>query len=521
MYNNNIHFKLSLDYLEVKLYLSVQLYNAFHWVHITYYCYNSGGTLRGRVSMSMEVHKEYIEYDTSFTTYTGSGWLSSSSLGVYTLNDTAIDIETMELQFHVRYGSGLDGILKMNLLFSAIINYNLSVVSSELKEVELTGSYWTDVSQFQFTELSYHKRAFDNSWEGFYNDSDNNKRAFSCFRGVRVMRSNTVRAYNRFFEIPYFSDDISVGIGYDGVSGSGSGSEPSYPSGTYWEYETFRLAEGNIIPIVVENWTVDYNTVYAESYEAKYFYDEESISRSDLGSSKDWTVKLGDIKISFVFIRNGLASIINTLFFFFQYLFYLVVASLSYILMYLGINILVLIWNVLVYYIFIALIWILWYLYSALYYLFLMLYALAIYVYEVILIPFMYWLWEVALPWIIDFVIVILAHIITIVIWCITLGEADYDTIYENVYRMLRIIVDEIIAMLYTFVVNLDYVLLFILYYILLTGMLYVRYLYVKARGFNNRAEQLYSAFEVFVIPIMFTLYLFKTTKDLVNPYTS
>jgi len=268
----------------------------------------------------------------------------------------------------------------------------------------------------------------------------------------------------------------------------------------------------------VENWTVDFKQVKAEKYEAKFFYKEKAIHRRDLGS---WTFKIGEIRVSFNYLRNAITDILNLIFVFFQYLFFLITASLSYIFMYLGINIMVLIWNVLIYYIFTALIWILWYLYSGLYILANYLWTGLVWVYENLLIPFLYWFWEYGIPIIIDWLIIILAHIITIVIWLITLGDGDYDAIYLNVYTMLRYIADELIEMTTVFLKNFDYVILFILYYLLLTGMLYIRYIYVKARGFNNRAEQLYQAFKVFMIPIEFTLYLFKTTKGLVSPYTT
>lgn len=514
----NINFQLILDYFEIEMKTSVQLYNAIHYIYISYYCYTSGGTLRGRIDLIVEVHKEYVIYDTYTKTWTGSGWLGIANQQEYNLNDTSIDIESMEIQYHIRYGSGLDGNTKINVQFNAILNYNLSIVTNEIREFELTG-IWSDIEMFQFTDFSYHKKAFDLSNEGFFNDSNNNKRAFNCLRGVRVLRSDTTKEYNRFFVIPYFFDDVDVGVGIEGSTGSGSGSEPEYPSSEYWTYETFRFTYYTSVEINIGNWTVDYQMSQSETYEAKYFYKSKSIDEDDLGS---WKFKItDDIKISFNFLRNGITALINTLLWFVQYIMYLVVASLSYIFMYLGTNILVFLWNYLVFYIFQALIYILWYLFEGLIILLTYIWEGLIWVWENLLLPFFYWFWEYGIPLIIDWLIIILAHVITIVIWLITLGQSDYDAIYDNVYTMLRYIADEIIQMIITFLNNFEYIILFILYYLLLTGLVYVRYLYCKARGFNKRAEQLKDAFDVFVIPIQLTLYLFKTTKDLVDPYTS
>ncbi|MBY9006286.1 MAG: hypothetical protein KGD63_05975 [Candidatus Lokiarchaeota archaeon] len=510
MYNNNTHFKLSLDYLEVKLYYSIQLYNAVHYIYISYYCYTSGGTLRGRIDLIMEVHKTYIKYDTSTRTWTGSGWLGIANQQDYELNDTTIDIETMELQYHIRYGNGLDGITKINVLFNAILNYNLSVVSNEIREFEL-GGIWSDITTFRFMDFSYHKKDFQLANEGFFNDSNNNKRAFSCLRGVRVLRSETVQEYNRFFEIPYFSDDIDVSESIEGLTGFGSGSEPKLPSGTYWTYETFRLSTSGSVGITVENWTVDYNMVYAEKYDAKYPYKEESLRRKDLG---DWKFKIGDWKISFNFLRNAVCTILNLIFFFFQYLGYYITAGLSYIFMYLGVNILVIIWNYLIFYIFIALIWVLWYLYLGLYTILTAIWEGLVWVYETLLLPFLEWLMYEFLPLAIEVFIIVWAFLITLLIYCMTLGQIDFDETYATVYDMLRTAADFLLENAIIILNNLPALFIAIGLYLVLIGLTYIKYIYAKARGYKDRAEALYGSLMTYLLPITLTYQIIRKIYD-------
>lgn len=507
-FENSFDLLISIDKINLKATFSNFSLNneGYHNIGISFNRKTSVGVNRGNISLELQLYKTYFTYDYIENNVIESDYSKMNQMINFS-NELLEPIIECEIQAHIRFGLNTLDIDIVNVYYQIILNYNYTYeIFEQLRFGNNDGNYF----RYEFSYDAYNFNRLNNT--GIFGNYSMN-----CLSGLRVLRGTTAINYNRYFLIPYFDEKISLTYSSP-LSESGSSSEPRLPSGKYWTYETFQLAEYGITGITVENWTVDFTTVEAEKYEAKFFYKEKSIKRRDLG---DWRFKIGDIKISFNFIRNALTDILNLIFLFFQYLFFLVTASLSYIFMYLGVNIMVLIWNVLVYYIFIALIWILWFLYSALYFLFLMLYALALWLYEVVLIPFMNWLWEVAIPWIIDFLIIILAHIITIVIWLITLGEADYDTIYDNVYKMLRYIVDEIIEMLTVFVYHLDYVLLFILYYLLLTGMLYMRYIYCKARGFNNRAKQLHSAFEVFIIPILFTLYLFKTTKDLVDPYTS
>lgn len=506
-----LNHSLFIDKISLDITYIIQNNEGYQEILIYNHRYDISDSYLGYALFEFRIYNDSIKYRYSEINFETDNYIYSW----ITYNTSSIDVKNIEIQAHCRYGLNTLDIEIINFYYLIYINYDIDNVIEFREQTRKELSVQKIKSSFNYT--SYTKNYLDlTGIIGNY--------SYNCFNGMRSLYGSTDEIFHRYFNIPYFSQDIDVSIPLTLPIGSDSNpSEPTPLTDYYWTYESFETEYYQTVQITVGNWSVDFNMMRSKSITAKYYYQPNSVDRDDLGSWK-WKIKFSDsfsYTIDFNFMRNAITSIINLVLLFAQWIMYLVVGGLSYIFMYLGTTILVFLWNFLIFYLFTGLIYVLWYVYEGLYTLLLYIWEGLVWVYENLFIPFLYWLWEYAVPVLIDWLIIILAHIITIIIWLITLGEGNYDDIYDNVYTMLRYIADEIIQMIITFLNNFEYIILFILYYLLLTGLVYVRYLYCKARGFNNRAEQLKQAFDVFIIPIQLTLYLFKTTKDLVDPYTS
>jgi len=486
---NTNNLLISIDKINLKAIFSNFSINdlGYHNINIEFNRKTSGSVNRGNISLNLQLYKTNFTYD-----YIENNVIESdySKLNQFVDFSNGMDeIQEVEIQAHIRYGLNTLDIDIVNIYYKVIINYNYTFeLYEQLRNGNNDGNYFR--AFFSYDSMNFNRL---NNTGIFGNYSTN------CLSGLRVLRGSTDINYNRYFIIPYFDEKITLSYAPSGVAGSGTGSEPRQPSGTYWTYETYKLSDYGITVITVENWSVDFRTVYAEKYEAKYYYRTKTIKRSDLGS---WHFKIGDIKVSFNFIRNAVADIINLILLFFQYIFFLVTASLSYILMYLGVNIIVLLWNIVVFYCFIALIWVLWYFYLALFLILYYIWEGLVWVYENLLVPFIDWCRTYLLPILLDYFIMFWAGVIAVIIWLATFGTADLNEIYNAVYKMLWQMTNFFIEMILIFIKHIDAMLMYVFYYLLLCLLCFVKYGYTKARGFVNRCDQLKYSFDAYMIPV-------------------
>ncbi|GAG87161.1 unnamed protein product, partial [marine sediment metagenome] len=269
-------------------------------------------------------------------------------------NTSHIEVENIEVQSHCRYGLNTLDIEIMNFYYQIYINYDFDNVIEFREQSRKELSVQKIKSSFNYT--SYTKNYLDlTGIIGNY--------SYNTFNGMRSLYGNTDEIFHRYFNIPYFSQDIDVSIPIILPEGSGSNpSEPEAPTGHFWSYETYTTEYYQTLYIPVGNWSIEFRQMRATTIQAKYYYTPEVVKRDDLGSWK-WKIKFTDTfsyTVDFNFMRNAITSILNLVLMMFQYFFFLVVAGLSYILMYLGCTILVFLYNYILYYIFIALCTVIW-----------------------------------------------------------------------------------------------------------------------------------------------------------------
>jgi len=500
---NSNNLLISFDKINLKATFSEFSLNndGYHAINLKFNRENSVSTNRGNISFNMNLYQNYFKYD-----YIENNVIESDYSKINQVVNFSNEIEQIyevEIQYHIRYGLNTLDIDIVNTYIMVIINYNFTFeLFEQLRFGNNDGNYFR--AEFSYDSMNFNRL---NNTGIFGNYSMN------CLSGLRVLRADTSQNFNRYFTIPYFDEKITLTYS-SGIITSGVGNEPKLPSSEYWSYETFRLADSGNIGITVENWSIDFRSVKAELYTAKYPYNSKTIRRSDLGN---WKFSILDQKVSFNFIRNALADILNLVFLFFQYLGFYILSALSYVIMYIGINILVLLWNIVVYWVFVALIWIFWYIYSGLVYLLYALWDLVLWVYEVVLIPAYIWISEVAIPYIVEFIIIpAIAFTLTLIIWILTLGRLDFWELYEVIESQLYVLSDSFNVIMLELIEHIVEVIIFIALYLLLIGMCYLKHIVVKVRGYVNRSNALEESLNAYLYPLIIFYKLCLAIKQLI-----
>ena len=456
--------------------------------------YDNAMSYLGYFQLEVKIYKDYISYrylevSSGYDNY-DYNWLS------YNLSLNNVELDTFEILGSARYGYNTLIQEISNVQFIMYLNNNeknITLIEQNRKGL-FTGKNYN--LEFNYTAVN---RNYLNITGIIGNYSYCSLSGIRCLKGVQ----NTI--YNRWFSIPFFWEKISV-VQFNPTSTTLSNpNEPEAPSGSkYWTYNSFRILADTSFSTDVGNWSIDFTPIKVDSYTAKYYYTEKTIKESSWGS---WTFKIGDWKISFDFIRDALVGVINLIILLFQWIFYLLVAALSYLFLFIGCYILWFLVNVVVYYIYIGLCWIVWFLWVLLYWL----YTILIWVWQYIIYPVLQWAYYVLLPLVITAIIKIMAFMLTCFIFVLTLGKINFWDTYHMIENILIMIVDLIIRWIIIFVDNIQYLLLFFIWYLICAAFIYFKYLYNKARGNINRAEQLHYTFEIYIAPIKFIWDLLKS----------
>lgn len=464
----------------------------YHDIGISYNRRDDGLTYRGYYLFHVKLYKDYFEYEyLEFNTETNNFYISWVFMNLSNfLNET--ELETFEIDAHCRYGLNTLDIEITNIFIEIYVNSKFFMDFLEQDRKYFEGNHYQT-----FFNYTCHNRNYLNLTGVYGNYS------YNCLKGIRCLSGDDNQIYNRFFVIPLFQDNIDVMARIVSPDEVAIPDEPDPPTGYYWTYKSYRIVQGNIIYTDVGNWTVEFTQIDAEQYDAKFFYNPQVIRKEQFGS---WRIKIGDYRVWFNWLRDAIVLILNVVLVFLQFLLFLVVASLSFVFMFLGCYILVILYNICVYYILIALLWVLWWLWE----LVLWLYEVVIWIWANIIYPFLEWCYYVLLPLVIDALIIIIAFLLTCFVYVLTLGQIDFWEMYQMIYDVLWLIVDFVVEFAMIYANNIEYFFLFILWYFLNAALIYLRYLYSRARGNINRAKQLYYTFQIYIAPVVFIWDLLK-----------
>jgi hypothetical protein len=499
-YSNTSHL-LFIDMLKVNITYVFPNQLGYQELLIYNYKYDNTDTEVGYLLFEFQIYNNSIKYRYSEINYNTDDYIYSWQ---YVDTSHISDLKDIELQIHVRYGLNTLDVEIINIL--AIIDFNYD--SDETIEFREQSR-----KEFEGYKLksSFNYTSYTNNFLNLTGIIGNY--SYACLNGMRSLYGSDSEIFHRYFDIPFFSQDIDVAIVLDLSDGSISNpSEPDLPTLYYWTYETFRTATYQNININIGNWTTTFTQMKSEQYTAKYPYEPESVHKSDLGSWK-WKIKFTDsfsYTVDFNFMRNAVKTILNLILLFWQFVGYLGWSAGSYLLMFIGTQILIFIWNYLVYALFYAMIYVLWILYEGL---FILINGL-IWLYEVVIIPFIEWFWTIAFPYILDWFIIIWSWIIAYFIYAITLGNTKAEDIQPHIYDFLWLLADTLIEIIEIFLENIVWFLLYAVHYSILMFMIYLKYLYRKAKGNLQGALDIYATLEVMMLPLLFIYNLIKSLLE-------
>ncbi|HEY0090646.1 MAG TPA: hypothetical protein VGB37_17475 [Candidatus Lokiarchaeia archaeon] len=283
---------------------------------------------------------------------------------------------------------------------------------------------------------------------------------YSHVKYVRCLKGIATTTYHYTnYNIPYVEQDVRFVIPII---------DP-YATRPYWIYWTWIVEDDYVDTIFVGdaelNWTYDYKIVKTTIQEAHYYVTE-------FLKAEDW----GDWGWAWNWLRNGLCGIVNGLIGLWNILGYLLALLFNTLIMGIILAVIVpFVWNFLIYWIFYALQWVAWSILRL-----------------IILIGGI-------LPIIIFAIAMIFAYIVSAFIWVLTLGTIDFFSILAIVSTSLTTIATYFVSMLYSLFEVMPVMFSYIIYYFIILGFAYIKFIYVKARGFVNRAEQTKAVYQSYL----------------------
>lgn len=332
---------------------------------------------------------------------------------------------------------------------------------------------------------------------------------------------------------------------------------PNFENLPYWTYSTLSLESYNELINFSQTYayvdrvnqtdyeygnktfefSFNYTKLEAVWSEARYYYNTQTIDPESWGP---WVFIMfhGTIiesKLNFNWLRDGLCWIINGIITMGQGILYLLILALNYLL-WIPIAYVILIINNYVFYgltwglagIIWVVVWIVLWLWE---------YALKP-IFESIwwdlLWPILGWIWTYVLVplggfviWLIDkivsaivwlqnngwqelirFYLIILTYILAAILFVLSLGALDFTLTQYTLQIALLTINDFMISFLTVFF---DNFLLFLGYgatYVMLVGLVYIKYIYAKAKGYIQRANRLQSMINVYKLPLVLAVRL-------------
>lgn len=275
------------------------------------------------------------------------------------------------------------------------------------------------------------------------------------------------------------------------------------PSGRFWLYNSYIMDFSENYDIVIGNnnskdlgiieWNLEYPKLQVVKEQGVFcFVDYTHIFTENWGT-------LG----AFNWLRDVLNFLIGKLLDFLQVILYLLILAFNYIIMFFLVGIILgFLWNIVLRYGLIGILYLGWFIWIGL-----------LLLWNYILLPFFEWFINDFIPLAIKVLIVVASFIIALLIWCATLCQANFSVIFDNVSNMLTEIVNEIIEWIQIFVVYLPYFFAWIIVYIILVGLIYVKYLYFKSKGWIENANEMYELFTTFIYPFRVVMNLYGRLK--------
>ena len=245
-----------------------------------------------------------------------------------------------------------------------------------------------------------------------------------------------------------------------------------------WSYSSFSINSSETRNQVYENFNITLDTLEVVSENRLYYYNTEFIDLSDWGN---WGM--------FDWLRRGLIYVFNTIIFLAQGLMYLLTIAFNYLLVWTFSQIIVIIWNLVLVNLIFAVLFLIDWLWTA----FLLLWdgVMLIFNYIMSLLPISAEAIGNIFELVSLFLITAFSIIISALIWVISLGSIDFDVLLNSVIDFSFGIYSGIETAFNILIKFIPYMFLYIIFFINIILLLYLKIMYVKAKGFPKRAEEL------------------------------
>lgn len=325
-----------------------------------------------------------------------------------------------------------------------------------------------------------------------------------CLDKSRMLKGTTSDTFIRIFkELPLIYENEFLELDVDDTDETGE-DKPREPNLPYWSYDTFTLEHDENTSTEIGNWTLYYQTFKGKKQTEKYYYNPEVVKPLSLG---DWKFKIVAVKVNFNSVRNALVGIVNTLLLLGQFILYLLLLAFNWLFLFLLMYYVVpFLWNFVIYYLVVGLLWIVWIIWLAL---------LMLYYY--VLLPLFNWFVNDFLPILVDILILVFSFILAIILWIISMGTADFWVLQQNISDMMYTIADFFIDSMNYFLEHIEVFFAWLFVYIVLIFLGYIKYVYVRARGYNNRAKKLKTSITIYAFPIKVVYELIKKILTLLG----
>lgn len=231
------------------------------------------------------------------------------------------------------------------------------------------------------------------------------------------------------------------------------------PSKEYWLYQSCIIVFSENVEIKAENITFDFPLIEIELISAKFYVNHIKGIGGNWGIN-DWLRQLLNLAIRYLISYP------------IQFMLYFLTIAFNYIIMFLIVgSILVLFWNIIIYYLMVAFIWLIW---------------------LVITIT----------PFIISGLLIGISSVISAILWFLSGGVIDYVVIYDVVESIVEQVFIFIYEILIIFIEYLPIFLIYISSYLIIVGLYFISLIIVKARGYKNREASVEASYSALVKPI-------------------
>lgn len=226
----------------------------------------------------------------------------------------------------------------------------------------------------------------------------------------------------------------------------------------------------------------------------------------------------GNWGVAWNWLRDGLCTIINTLILLLTFLLYIVVVALNYLLWVPLAYIILLVNN----YVLFGLAWAVAGLIWVVIFVFLWLWDKVVFpilsfLWTYVLWPALQWIWDQILNFVawlqndggrllMGWILIVISYVIATVIWLLAVGTIDFNEVQQAIQSFLLSINDLVFLVGRTFLDNFSLFLGYSATYLTMVGLIYLKYIYCKAKGYIQRASRLQSMINVYKLPMVLVI---------------